>query len=155
MKIFLQQLWLEKLNFAYLLPQPIAIEWNHLVSSLKTIELIKITRWIFVDSLQKLFLNCFSDSSHETYVVVIYLQSVMPDDTSTSMLAGSKSRVSPIKTASIPRLELCGCLLAAQLKAKVEQALNLQSDRILMHTDSTISLAWIQTPLNRLKTFHC
>ncbi|GBM82656.1 hypothetical protein AVEN_200560-1 [Araneus ventricosus] len=61
MKIFLQQLWLEKFNFADPLPQPIAVEWDHLVSSLKSIELIKIPRWILVDSLQKLFLHCFSD----------------------------------------------------------------------------------------------
>ncbi|GBN56844.1 hypothetical protein AVEN_239387-1 [Araneus ventricosus] len=41
----------------------------------------------------------------------------------------------------------------AQLKAEVEQALNLQIDSILMYTDSTISLAWIQTSPHRLKTF--
>ncbi|GBM46897.1 hypothetical protein AVEN_112422-1, partial [Araneus ventricosus] len=77
----------------------------------------------------------------------------MPDDTSTAKLVASMSRVSPLKTVSIPRLELCGCLLAAQLKSKVEQALNLQIDSILMYTDSTISLAWIQTSPHRLKTF--
>ncbi|GBN28759.1 hypothetical protein AVEN_12974-1 [Araneus ventricosus] len=112
---FLQKLWLEKLSFDDPLPQPIAVEWNHLVSSLKAIGL--------------------------------------PDDTSTAKLVASNSRVSPLKTVSIPRLELCGCLLAAQLKAKVEQALNLQIDSILMYTDSIISLAWIQTSPHHLKTF--
>ncbi|GBM98304.1 hypothetical protein AVEN_7677-1 [Araneus ventricosus] len=153
MKIFLQKLWLEKLSFDDPLPQPIAVEWNHLVSSLKTIELIKIPRWILADSSQKLVLHCFSDSSQAAYGAVIYLQCVRPDDTSTAKLVASKSRVSPLKTVSIPRLELCGCLLAAQLKAKVEHALNLQIDSILMYTDSTISLAWIQTSPHRLKTF--
>ncbi|GBN32404.1 hypothetical protein AVEN_142786-1, partial [Araneus ventricosus] len=153
MKIFLQKLWLEKLSFDDPLPQPIAVEWNHLVSSLKAIELIKIPRWILVDSSQKLVLHCFSDSSQAAYGAVIYLQCVRPDDTSTTKLVASKSRVFPLKTVSIPRLELCGCLLAAQLKAKVEQALNLQIGSILMYTDSTISLAWIHTSPHRLKTF--
>ncbi|GBL76945.1 hypothetical protein AVEN_12617-1 [Araneus ventricosus] len=113
MKIFLQTLWLEKLSFDDPLPKPIAVKWNHLVSLLKAIELIKIPHWIIVDNPQKLVLHCFSDSSQATYGVVIYLQCVMPNDTLTSKLVASKSRVSPLKTVSIPRLELCCCLLAA------------------------------------------
>ncbi|GBM20208.1 hypothetical protein AVEN_216634-1 [Araneus ventricosus] len=81
MKIFLQKLWLEKLSFDCPLPQSIAVERNYLVSSLKAIELIKIPRWILVDSSQKLVLHCFSDSLQAAYGAVIYLQCVMPYDT--------------------------------------------------------------------------
>ncbi|GBN57767.1 hypothetical protein AVEN_89733-1 [Araneus ventricosus] len=91
MKIFLQKLRLEKFIFDDPLPQPIAVEWNHLVSSLKAIELIKIPRWILVDSPQKLVLRCFSGSSQAAYGAVLYLQCVMPDDTSASKLVASKS----------------------------------------------------------------
>ncbi|XP_055927969.1 uncharacterized protein LOC129959171 [Argiope bruennichi] len=93
------------------------------------------------------------DASEAAYGAVIYLQCISANDIVTSRLVCSKSRVSPLKTVSIPRLELCGCLLAAQLKAKVEKALHLQIDSTVLYTDSTISLAWIQTPLHRLKTF--
>ncbi|GBN26418.1 hypothetical protein AVEN_96947-1 [Araneus ventricosus] len=86
MNIFLQKLWVEKLSFDDPLPQPIAVEWKHLFLSLKSIELIKIPHWILVDSPQKLELHCFSDSSQAAYGAVIYLQCVMPDDTSTSKL---------------------------------------------------------------------
>ncbi|KAF8790293.1 hypothetical protein HNY73_005344 [Argiope bruennichi] len=42
MKIFLQKLWLQKLPFDDPLPLVIGKEWNRLVQSLKTLELVKI-----------------------------------------------------------------------------------------------------------------
>ncbi|XP_055928660.1 uncharacterized protein LOC129959793 [Argiope bruennichi] len=153
MKIFLQKLWLQKLTFDDPLPPAIGKEWSHLVQSLRALELVKIPRWILNENPVKLILHCFSDASEAAYGAVIYLQCISANDIVTSRLVCSKSRVSPLKTVSIPRLELCGCLLAAQLKAKVEKALHLQIDSAVMYTDSTISLAWIQTPPHRLKTF--
>ncbi|XP_055928759.1 uncharacterized protein LOC129959887 [Argiope bruennichi] len=153
MKIFLQKLWLQKLTFDDPLPPAIGKEWSHLVQSLRALELVKIPRWILNENPVKLILHCFSDASKAAYGAVIYLQCISANDIVTSRLVCSKSRVSPLKTVSIPRLELCGCLLASQLKAKVEKALHLQIDSAVMYTDSTISLAWIQTPPHRLKTF--
>ncbi|XP_055942150.1 uncharacterized protein LOC129972154 [Argiope bruennichi] len=153
MKIFLQKLWLQKLTFDDPLPPAIGKEWSHLVQSLRALELVKIPRWILNENPVKLILHCFSDASEAAYGAVIYLQCISANDIVTSRLVCSKSRVSPLKTVSIPRLELCGYLLAAQLKAKVKKALHLQIDSTVMYTDSTISLAWIQTPPNRLKTF--
>ncbi|XP_055928526.1 uncharacterized protein LOC129959662 [Argiope bruennichi] len=153
MKIFLQKLWLQKLTFDEPLPPAIGKEWSHLVQSLRALELVKIPRWILNENPVKLILHCFSDASEAEYGAVIYLQCISANDIVTSRLVCSKSRVSLLKTVSIPRLELCGCLLAAQLQAKVEKALHLQIDSAVMYTDSTISLAWIQTPPHRLKTF--
>ncbi|KAG8188753.1 hypothetical protein JTE90_012224 [Oedothorax gibbosus] len=64
-----------------------------------------------------------------------------------------KSRVSPIRVISIPRLELCACVLLAQLVKKVRSSLILKIYDVLLHTDSTIALALLDTPANRLKTF--
>ncbi|GFX12457.1 integrase catalytic domain-containing protein [Trichonephila clavipes] len=69
-----------------------------------------------------------------------------------SILA-SKSRVAPIRVISIPRLELCACVLLAQLVKKIRSTLRLNISDIVLHTDSTIALAWLNTPANRLKTF--
>ncbi|GBM31733.1 hypothetical protein AVEN_45650-1 [Araneus ventricosus] len=67
-------------------------------------------------------------------------------------LIASKSRIAPIKKKSIPHLELSTCLLL-QLVEKVIHALKTEIDDVILHTDSTIALTWINTPPNKLKTF--
>ncbi|GBL88281.1 hypothetical protein AVEN_102965-1 [Araneus ventricosus] len=68
-------------------------------------------------------------------------------------ILASKSRVAPIRVISIPRLELCACVLLAQLVQKIRSSLRLEISNIVLHTDSTIALAWLKTPANHLKTF--
>lgn len=54
---------------------------------------------------------------------------------------------------TIPRLELSACLLLAKLIQKVLSAIKLEINSVRLWSDSTIALAWIDTPPNLLKTF--
>ncbi|GFU92574.1 integrase catalytic domain-containing protein [Trichonephila clavipes] len=122
-KIFLQKLWLRKLNWEEFLPDAIAPEWLNFVSSLKALEELKIDRYILADSYVKFMLLGYADAPESAYGAVVYMHSVKEDGTTTTKLISSKSRVAPIKVISIPRLEL------------------------------SASIAWINTPANQLKTF--
>ncbi|GFX64868.1 integrase catalytic domain-containing protein [Trichonephila clavipes] len=64
----------------------------------------------------------------------------------------SKSRVAPVKPITIPRLELCACVLLSQLLEKVLHSLTLPIQQIMLWTDSNIVLAWIQRSPEQLKT---
>ncbi|GFV83864.1 integrase catalytic domain-containing protein [Trichonephila clavipes] len=64
-----------------------------------------------------------------------------------------KSRVAPLKTLTIPRLERPAALLLSRLVKKVVTILQLPIHKIWMWTDSTIALAWIKTEPHKLKTF--
>ncbi|GFX38022.1 integrase catalytic domain-containing protein [Trichonephila clavipes] len=95
----------------------------------------------------------YADASESAYGAVVYMHSVKEDGTTTTKLISSKSRVAPIKVISIPRLELSACLLLAQLVEKVRLSLQVHLAKVILHTDSTIAIAWINTPANQLKTF--
>ncbi|GFT11155.1 integrase catalytic domain-containing protein [Trichonephila clavipes] len=114
---------------------------------------IEAERYSFTDSHVKLMLLGYADALESAYGAVVYMHSVREDGVTTTKLFGSKSRVAPIKIISIPRLELSSCLLLAQLVGKVHLSLQVHFAKVILHTDSTIAIAWINTSANQLKTF--
>ena len=75
-------------------------------------------------------------------------------DTSTSTsLVTSKTRVAPLATTTIPRLELCGAQLLSKLLQTVKDALNVPLLDVYAWCDSSITLGWINSSQSKLKTF--
>ncbi|GFX85053.1 integrase catalytic domain-containing protein [Trichonephila clavipes] len=87
------------------------------------------------------------------YAAVVYIKCFNESGQSQTRLLCSKSRVAPLKTLTIPRLELSAALLLLRLVKKVVPILQLPIHKIWMWTDSTIALAWIKTEPHKLKTF--
>lgn len=65
----------------------------------------------------------------------------------------SKSRVAPLRSMTIPRLELCGALLAARLTASVLESLRYKPSAIYYWCDSSVVISWINSDISKLKTF--
>ncbi|GFU81462.1 integrase catalytic domain-containing protein [Trichonephila clavipes] len=151
-KVFLQQLWQCKLDWDDVLRNSIANEWREFVT-LKCIEEVKINRFIMADNNVRIVLQGFADASEAPYGTVVCLQCLLHNGAAKVSILASKSRAAPIQVISIPRLELGACVSLAQLVKKIRSNLRLNISDIVLHTDSTIALAWLNTPANRLKTF--
>jgi len=118
-------------------------------SCLPALDNLIIPRWTTygTDTLS-VELHGFSDASTKAYAAAVYLHVVSINSLPVHLLA-AKSRVAPIKTQSISRLELCAALLLARLMQFTRATLQLPSVKIFCWTDSTIVLAWIRQPPSR------
>ncbi|GFW08024.1 uncharacterized protein TNCV_2977931 [Trichonephila clavipes] len=124
-KIFLQKLWMLKIDWTDLLPDTINREWRQFVESLQVVNDININRCIVLEQPEVIELHGFSDASQSAYGAVVYCKSITSDRKMLVHLIASKSRVAPTKQTTIPRLELCAAVLLAKLVHRVKQALKL------------------------------
>jgi hypothetical protein len=152
-KILFQKLWLLQLGWDDLLPESICLEWKKYRDSLPSIQEIKIPRCILPEECSTIQLHGFSDASIKAYSAVVYLRTTSPNAKPMISLIASKTRVAPIKTISVPRLELCGAVLLAQLLPAVQNSLKLKIDDVRAWTDSTDVLGWIEAHPSKWKTF--
>lgn len=153
-KILLQKLWAIKLDWDDPVPPVIQRAWFNFIDNIKYIKLLTIPRNILCKSPAYLELHSFSDASQAAYGACIYIKSVCQTTKHTSInLLCAKSRVAPTKATTIPRLELCGALLAARLSSAVCAALRKPIARCVYWTDSSVVLAWLNTCPSKLKTY--
>ena len=149
-KCMLQKTWLTQLDWDDPLPEAIQQEWLQWRGDFPLLADIKLPRCAFpVGDSYKISLHMFSDASESAYGACVY--SSIADGRSTRIsLIAAKTRVAPVKTISLPRLELCGAQLGIRLLRRVQDnfsKLALQVDATHAWTDSTIVLAWLkETP---------
>ncbi|GFS74786.1 integrase catalytic domain-containing protein [Trichonephila clavipes] len=152
-KIFIQELWKIKLDWSEQLPPDAMEEWMNFYQKLAKVNNFKIPRCILLPATIRIEIHGFSDASERAYAAVVYIKCFNESGQSQTRLLCSKSRVAPLKTLTIPRLELSAALLLSRLVKKVVPILQLSIHKIWMWTDSTIALAWIKTEPHKLKTF--
>ena len=68
-------------------------------------------------------------------------------------LAISKTRVAPIQRLSIPRLELCGAHMLANLLEHMKNLFRIPVSSLYALTDRTIVLSWLDGNPRRFKTY--
>ena len=155
-KIIFQRLWQQGIGWDDPLPHDILQDWLKWREQLPTISSLKIPRCYSsaVDgNIVSRQLIGFSDASEKAYCGIVYMRSVDTAGGVHVSLIESKTKVAPIKKATLPRLELCGAHLLAQLLKHVQDVLNIPTEDLYAFTDSTIVLYWIYGSSQRFKTF--
>ncbi|XP_055928115.1 uncharacterized protein LOC129959322 [Argiope bruennichi] len=121
-----------------MLPEKEASEWQEFVTSLRNLNDINIERCIVIPNAEVNELHGFCDSSEKAHGAATVNSA---GDVKVKLIA-SKSRVSPIKQVTIPRLELCSAVLLTKLMQKVKNALKMDITSLSYYSDSTIVLSW-------------
>ena len=98
-------------------------------------------------------LHSFSDASEKAYAAVVYARHEYEDKSITTQLIASKTRLSPLKAISIPRLELMGALIGVRLTKQVSTALEIPVKDATFWVDSMNVLHWIHERSRDYKPF--
>ncbi|XP_075150927.1 uncharacterized protein LOC142225036 [Haematobia irritans] len=152
-KLLMRDIWVSKIGWdEQLCPEDLR-SWNLFVENYSQIGEMRIARWLNFTPGCDVQLHGFCDASERAYAAAIYIRISTPIGSVTTHLLTAKSKVSPLKTISIPRLELCGALLLSETMDSIQNALPIQSYEIYCWTDSTIVLAWLSQPSYHRKTF--
>ena len=158
-KILFQRLWLKGLEWDDPIPSEearIFLKWLDGISQLQELRIPRcyMQGGVCWSDMPDLEVHVFGDASQSAYGCVSYLRYRTPSgDFDVSFLL-ARARVAPVKTVTLPRLELLACLLAARTADHVCKALKLSSEvRVRCWTDSTIALAWIKSEPTKWKQF--
>mgnify|MGYP002717571259 CR=1 FL=1 len=152
-KGLMQDIWRCGLQWDESVPQSIHTEWSEFVRQMGTMNQISFDRKVLIDGYQDVQLHGFCDASNRGYGACLYVRSRGNVGEILVRLLCAKSRVAPVKTITIPRLELCGTLLLAQLYHETSSTLKNIPNRTVWWCDSTVALHWIKTQPHFLKTF--
>ena len=125
--------------------------------SLQDMQKISIARNVLLqtDCQLEIELHGFNDASLQRYGACVYIRAVSKSGVSSVHLVASKSRLAPIKSTTISRLELLGNVLLSRLMASVKNALSkiINISNYFYWTDSMVTLAWITSKGKNFKTF--
>ena len=125
LKILFQMLCQDKLDWDLELSGELLKRWKTIISELNLLDKVRVPRCYFssLDNTMTSQLHGFCDASEQAFAAVIYLRSICVDGTVEVTLVAARTRVSPIKKQSIPRLELLGAVILGRLMKNVISSL--------------------------------
>nr|XP_055059768.1 uncharacterized protein LOC129443292 [Misgurnus anguillicaudatus] len=155
-KLILQELCRTNHNWDDEIPKVLEQRWTKWITDLDQLNTFKVDRCLKPSNFGELAsaqLHHFSDASGSGYGSVTYLRlQNCNNDVHVSFLLG-KSRVAPLKSVTIPRLELTAAVLAVHIDKMLRKQLQLQLENSCFWTDSTSVLKYIKNENKRFRTF--
>ena len=128
-KVLLPQLWLSKLGWDDLVQSSVCKSWERWREEHSALHEYPVPSCYFQSSREiiSLQLHGFGDASELVYRGVVYLRAIDINNAIHVSLVMAKAKVAPIKTLSMPRLELCGAVVTAKLPSHCRKTFKILS----------------------------
>ena len=137
-------------------PKPIFIEWSKFIQQLHLLDRFEVNRCLKPQCFGEVStaqLHHFCDASENGYGAVTYLVSKSNNSKLHCAFVMGKSRVAPLKSVTIPRMELIAAAMASRMDALWKRELDLDLVESVFWTDSESVLKYIQNETTRYKVF--
>ncbi|XP_071950805.1 uncharacterized protein [Antedon mediterranea] len=153
-KMLLRDMTQEKTDWDEPLPKQLLSQWREWRASLGALSHVQIPRaytpFPSTSSVRR-ELHTFSDASNKAIAAVSYLKTTGEDGH-----IHVRFMIGKVKAATtIPRLELCGAVLAAEIVELVQAELDLPIDEVYFFTDSKVVLGYICNTTRRFHMYVC
>lgn len=153
-KILMQDIWrLSDVDWDDEVPETIKSKWLSLVKELPQLGRFRIKRWLGTAKAKKMQLHAFCGASEKAYGIAIYVRTIDENGQITGSLLSAKSRVAPLKTISIPRLELLAAVMLSEQLETIIEACGFHAVEATLWSDSIVVLHWIKKQPYELKAF--
>ncbi|XP_060757456.1 uncharacterized protein LOC132868527 [Neoarius graeffei] len=130
--------------------------WDDWRDSLQELQRLRIPRaytCVSMSTAERVELCVFSDASEKAVAAVAYLKTVEADGRCHTGLISSKVRLAPRPEHTIPRLELCGAVMAVNLAETIMSEIDISFDAVTFYTDSRIVLGYISNEKRRFYVY--
>ena len=136
------------------IPDSLLCRWRRWLTLIVNLNNLTIPRCYKSSSLSEIVsveMHHFSDGSFKAYGQCSYIRLVDVEGNIWCSLLMGKSRVSPLKSTTVPRLELTAALLSLRVSLFLKKELEYENVQHFYWSDSAVTLAYIRS---RSKRFH-
>ena len=136
-KLLMQDVWLSGVSWGDELSEESIIRAKCWFAELEELPNIKIARCLkYKNDVDDFSIHVFTDSSEKAYGAVAYSRCVYPIGEIVTNLIAAMSRVAPLKTISVPRLELCRAMLGLSIARSITGVRKVLLEDVTFWVDS-------------------
>nr|XP_044252270.1 uncharacterized protein LOC123003532 [Drosophila takahashii] len=153
-KLLMREIWRRGVQWDEPLPDELAKAFESWRLEMDYVRDFRCPRYYFgTGCVRELQLHVFVDSSQSAFAAVAFWRATYDNDDVRSYFVCSKTKCAPMKTMTIPRLELQAAVLGTRLMDTVRREHDVSISRCVLWTDSKTVLHWISSTHRRYKQF--
>ena len=154
-KMLFQEATRLQLDWDTPVPDTLAHSWMELLQSLPELDKLKFNHCMipgeFADGVAEV--HNFCNGSQAGYGCCSYIRVINETEQIHVALITAKSRLSPLKRITVPRLEMASAVLAVKMNNVIQRELDVPVVESTFWSDSEITLAYIRNESRRFKVF--